>query len=143
MTTGNALTKSGNLLGPTTKTEALFRAILGVDVERFSDLPNMRAVEKDRAEVQAKNLPLIRQQLELSMKNFAQGNEAAGYLHERNMNALIVASGFTMDERMRLYPKLMKGLEADVDEVSRRFALKNSDRLKAFYNRVIKPKETQ
>lgn len=141
--TGNHLTKNGNLVGPTTKTEALFRAVFGIDPERIADLPNMRQIERDTKALQAKNIPLIRQQMQLAIKSFADGNEAAGYKHERNMSSLMVASGFTMKERVDLFPRLIRGMEADVDEVSRRFALKSGDRLKAFYNRVLKPRENQ
>ncbi len=143
LNTGNALTRDGNLLGPTTKTEALLKAILGIDPQRFADLPKMKDIDKTNRELQNKAIPTIRRELQLAIKSFAAGNDSAGYLHEKNMQALIYSHGFSPADRMALFPRLMRGMEADVDEVSKRFALKNTDRLNAFMKRVIRPKDQQ
>lgn len=137
--TGNYMTKNGVLLDTNMTTmEALAHGILGIDPRRIADINYIRSVNKDEKDLQAKLEPKVRENFVAAVKAFQNDDEANGYMYHRNMMALIAAGNWSPQERAPLMLRIMKGTEADVDEVSRKFAMKSSDRMKAFLKRINK-----
>lgn len=135
--TGDWMTRNGVLMETNVSPmEAMFKALGGIDPQRIADIPKIKDVMRDDAERQRKLEPMLRREYSAAITAFRNDDDANGYLHHTNMMAIIAAGGWSAQERPSLLARIGKGLEGDVDEVSRKFSMKSRPRLDAFLKRI-------
>ncbi len=136
LTTGQYFSRQGAYVDKVTPTEALIKGVFGIDTMRISDLPKIKDINRDLAALQAKEEPLIRQSFVAALQAFDDGNTADGYKHHTNMMARIIWAGYREDQRAQLFSRLVRGMESQVDSVSRKFAMQSPEKLEAFKKRI-------